>query len=95
MRETSVGPETLCAWRYRKGGGNHFAYAANGSKEQNTGMLAAVADGMPINDIIGAIIPDLGQHLKIWAETGEIPVVPQEEINRRVAKIPMKPKTKF
>lgn len=94
MRQADVGPECICAWRYRDGGGNHVAYAADGTREANTGMMPAVGQGMPISDIVGRLFEHMQGQLAALAEGREIEMN-QEITDRLMEGLSMKPRTKF
>lgn len=94
MREVTVGAETMCAWRYAGGGGSHISYAADGSREKQSGMIPAVGQGMPISDIVGRLFGYFQEQMSDDPKDG-FPEMNQEITDKLLRGISMNPRRKF
>lgn len=92
----TVGPQALCAWAYREGGGAHSAYDADGCRINNTSMLPLISKGFPMNQVLGPLWEHVQRQMATGWKTGEAPPVPsQEELNAITRSIDDRPKRKF
>lgn len=90
------GPQALCAWAYREGGGAHSAYDADGRRINNTGMLPLISKGFPMNQVLGPLWEHVQRQMATGWKTGEAPPVPsQEELNAITRSIDDRPQRKF
>lgn len=97
--ESTVGPEVTCAWVFQEGGGAHATYDAQGKRDNSSGMLPSVTQGMPITDMMRLIGPMMMEHMNKFmdaSERGETPPPPDDaEMNRLLATIDYTPREKF
>ncbi|MER9316977.1 hypothetical protein NKI31_15970 [Mesorhizobium sp. M0659] len=92
----TVGPQALCAWAYREGGGAHSAYDADGRRINNTSMLPLISKGFPMNQVLGPLWEHVQRQMATGWKTGEAPPVPsQEELNAIARSIDDRPQRKF
>lgn len=90
--EPTVGPEVMCAWRYSGGGGSHFSYDASGSRENDSGIIPSVGQGMPVSEIAERLM----RHMM----SGNGPMDTMREMNQEIPDklmdgLETNPKTKF
>ena len=97
--ESTVGPEVTCGWVFQEGGGVHATYDAQGKRDNNSGMLPSVAQGMPISDMMRLLGPLMMDHMSKFIEANEkgetVPPPDDVEMNRLLASIDYKPREKF
>jgi hypothetical protein len=98
-KQGSVGHGCIVAWRYRKrgiygGGGAHQAYNGT-SREGNTPMLPTIVNGMDVNAIVRATLPD--NILDAIRSTGSLGCLSmdKDEVNARLAQFPHEPDEKL
>ncbi|BCH17233.1 hypothetical protein [Mesorhizobium sp. L-2-11] len=93
-RESSVGPEAMCAWRFKGGGGAHIAFAADGSRERNSGSMPSVLHGLPFSDIADSLMAHFATHAA-KDSSNPMPEFNQEILDKLMAGVSFEPKTKF
>jgi len=93
LKDSSVGPRCIVAWRHREeGGGCHQFY--NGTlRESSTTMLPTIVNGMELNAIIGAIMPDPSKMLKTMLASEPLSLfqIDAQELNAKLAQLPSGP----
>ena len=90
LRDASVGPRSIVAWRHRKGsrhkgGGGHQFYT--GAERDGTDPLPTIVNGMDVRALVSVLMP---QFMKM--RPGEPPPeFTPDDINAELAKLPDKP----
>lgn len=94
LRDKSVGPQCIVAWRYRSGGvhkrgGGHQFYT-NSIRDSSSPALPAIARGMDVVGLISAIMPHTKKMLDAMRAGQPSPELNKEEIDAELARLPHK-----
>jgi hypothetical protein len=94
ITDASVGPRSIVAWRYRKGGiqnggGGHQFYTST-TRDRSSTSLPTIGNGMDITAVIDAIAGPTMQRLEAMLRGESAAEVDEAEINAALAKLPEK-----
>lgn len=94
LKEDSVGPRCIVAWRYRKsgihkGGGGHRFYTGN-ARDASNPSIPTIANGMDLQAFIGTMMPHFVKQAEAM-RSGKPTDLPANEVNADLARIPEKP----
>jgi hypothetical protein len=95
IRDESVGPRCVVAWRHRKegihgGGGGHQFYTGT-TRDTNSPSLPTIANGMDVQAIISATMPHMSKRLEAMLAGEPAKDLDEDAINRALARLPDEP----
>jgi hypothetical protein len=90
VKDKSVGPRCIVAWRHRKGGGGHRSYTGT-TRDANLPPLPTIATGMDINDLVRVTMPHVAKQFEAWRAGEREKDLDRDELNAELARLPNKP----
>lgn len=95
IRDGSVGPRCIVAWRHRKngvhkGGGGHQFFTGN-ERDSSSPSLPTIANGMDVSGLVEVMMPRTMKMFEAMREGRPAPEWDKDEINAELARLPDKP----
>jgi hypothetical protein len=95
MKDNSVGPRCIVAWRNRKGGihkgGGAQSFYLGAKPDRTGGSLPTIANGMDVQALVDVLMPRFVR----WKPGEPPPDINTDEINAELAKLPDRPDDKL
>lgn len=91
LKDNSVGPRCIVAWRLQQGGGSHELFSGLDYESSPTTLrLPTIANGMDINDIVQVSMPHVMAMFEAMSQ-GESKELDKDTINAELAHLPNGP----
>ena len=95
IRDGSVGPRCIVAWRHRKhgvhkGGGGHQFFTGS-ARDPSSPSLPTIANGMDVSALVEVMMPHTMKMFEAMREGRPAPELDKDELNAELARLPDKP----
>jgi hypothetical protein len=95
LRDDTVGPQCIVAWRHRKkgihkGGGGHQGYTGT-ARDQNNPPLPTIGAGTDIRALVEAMMPHFVKQFEGWRTGTASAELDPEAVNADLANLPDTP----